>query len=110
MALLQMQRIYIYALNKDRKKILDLLQRREVVEVRSMLKEDSVFRRTEESLSVQDFEKNIAIAGEALTILDTYEKEDKSLLSALKGRKELPLRYLIALVKNTILYLTRLNV
>jgi V/A-type H+-transporting ATPase subunit I len=55
MALLQMQRIYIYALNKDRKKILDLLQRREVVEVRSMLKEDSVFRRTEESLSVQDF-------------------------------------------------------
>jgi len=91
MALLQMQRIYIYALNKDRKKILDLLQRREVVEVRSMLKEDSVFRRTEESLSVQDFEKNIAIAGEALTILDTYEKEDKSLLSALKGRKELPL-------------------
>lgn len=91
MALLQMQRINIYALNKDRKHILELLQRRGVVEVRSMLKEDSIFHRTDVSESMQSFEKNIAIASEALSVLDNYVKEKKSMLSALNGRKELPL-------------------
>ena len=37
MAMLQMQRIYIYALKKDRKPLLELLQRRGVVEISDVL-------------------------------------------------------------------------
>jgi len=89
MALLPMQRIYIYALKKDRKKILELLQRRGVVEVRSMLKEDKVFNKSDASVVMQSLEKNISIAAESLDILNTYVKENKSMLSALSGRQEL---------------------
>ena len=89
MALLQMQRIYIYAL-KDRKQILELLQRRGVVEVRKMLKEDKVFSRSDYSTVRQILEKNIAIADESLAVLNNYVKEDHSLLASLQGRKELP--------------------
>jgi len=89
MALLPMQRIYIYALKKDRKKILELLQRRGVVEVRSMLKEDKVFNKSDVSVVMQSLEKNISIAAESLDILNTYVKENKSMLSALSGRQEL---------------------
>lgn len=91
MALLHMQRIYIYALKKDRKQILELLQRRGVVEVRTMLKEDSIFHKTDVTASKQDLEKNIETAKEALGILDSYLKEKQNLLSVLNGRKELPL-------------------
>lgn len=90
MALLQMQRIYIYALKKDRKQILELLQRRGVVEVRKMLKEDKVFSRSDYSTVRQSLEKNIAIADESLAVLNNYVKEDHSLLASLQGRKELP--------------------
>ena len=90
MALLQMQRIYIYALKKDRKKVLELLQRRGVVEVRSMLKEDKIFSKSDVSVTRQSLEKNISIAAEALEILNRYVKENKSIFSALEGRKELP--------------------
>ena len=44
MAMLQMQRIYIYALRKDRKSILELLQRRGVLEINDTIPEDDVFK------------------------------------------------------------------
>lgn len=89
MALLHMQRIYIYALKKDRKQILELLQRRGVVEVRNMIKEDKVFSKSDVSVAKSSLEKNISIAEESLSILNKYVKENNSLLSALEGRKEL---------------------
>ena len=49
MAVLQMKRINICALKKDRKPVLELLQRRGAVEVDSVLPEDSVFSRTDTS-------------------------------------------------------------
>ena len=61
-----MQRIYIYALKKDRKKILELLQRRGVIEIRSMLKEDSIFHKTDVQEAKEGFEKNIALVNNAL--------------------------------------------
>lgn len=90
MALLQMQRINIYALKKDRKHILELLQRRGVVEIRDMLKEDKVFNKSDFSVATQTLEKNISLASESLSILNNYVKEDASILSALAGRKEIP--------------------
>ena len=45
MAVLQMQRISIYALRKNRKPILEWIQRCGAVEINDVLEEDSVFRR-----------------------------------------------------------------
>jgi len=89
MALQKMQRIYIYALKKDKDRILELLQRRGVIEVRSMLKEDGIFTRTDVTQAKESSEKNIAVVSQALEILNSYVKENKSLLSALQGRKEI---------------------
>ena len=47
MAVLQMQRISVCALKKDRKKILELLQQKGVVEIERMPEEDDSFRRTD---------------------------------------------------------------
>ena len=57
MAVLQMKRINICALKKDRKPVLELLQRRGAVEVDSVLPEDSVFSRTDTSANRSVFQK-----------------------------------------------------
>lgn len=88
MAMLQMQRIFIYALKKDRKLILELLQRRGVVEISDTLPEDSVFHKTDVSVAWTGFEKNLVSTKEAVTILNSYSPEKKPMLSVLLGRSE----------------------
>ncbi len=86
MAVLQMKRVNICALKKDRKPVLELLQRRGAVEVDSVLPEDSVFSRTDTSANRSIFQKNISAASSALEILDQYAPEKKSMLASLEGR------------------------
>lgn len=88
MAVLQMQRIIICALKKERKQILEYLQRRGVVEIDNILTEDSVFQRTDVSVAKNGLDKNINFANDAIKILDQYIQEKKSMLSALNGRIE----------------------
>ena len=88
MAVLQMQRICICALKRDRKQILELLQRRGVIEINDVIPEDSVFRKTDVSLAESLFDKNISNAKEALQILESYMTDKKSFLSILNGRSE----------------------
>jgi V/A-type H+/Na+-transporting ATPase subunit I len=87
MAMLQMQRIYIYALKKDRKPILELLQRRGVIEINDDIREDNIFLKTDTSNTRLNFEKNISLAKEAVEIINRYVPENKSMLSVLNGRK-----------------------
>lgn len=87
MAVLQMQRISICALKKDRKRILEVLQRRGVIEIDDMVPEDSVFSQADVSSSELLFQKSEQEAKSALEIIDTYKSEDKSLFSAFEGRK-----------------------
>ncbi len=87
MAMLQMQRIYIYALKKDRKPLLEMLQRRGVVEVSDNLSEDNIFHKTDTSYAKTNFEKNALLCKDAVEILDKYAPIEKSLLSMLSGRK-----------------------
>ena len=87
MAVLQMQRVVICALKRDRKRILEMLQRRGVIEINEMA-EDSVFHKTDTSTAKSLFEKNIAYAKEALEILDSYDPVKKSKLDLLIGRSE----------------------
>jgi V/A-type H+-transporting ATPase subunit I len=88
MAVLHMQRILICALRKDRKSILELLQRRGVMEVNDVLTEDSIFHRSDSSMMKNSLAKTVASAKEAIDILNNYCDEKSSMLSALNGLKE----------------------
>ena len=87
MAMLQMQRIYIYALKKDRKPLLEMLQRRGIIEISDYLPEDSVFHKTDTSYAKTNFEKSISTCKDASAILDQYVPVEKPLLAMLNGRK-----------------------
>jgi V/A-type H+-transporting ATPase subunit I len=88
MAVLHMQRILICALRKDRKTILELLQRRGVIEVNDVLTEDSIFHKSDSSMMKNSLSKTVASAKEAIGILDDYCEEKTSMLSVLNGLKE----------------------
>ncbi len=89
MAMLQMQRIFIYALKKDRKQILELLQQRGVVEITDTLPEDNIFHKMDVSYARTSFEKNINTSKEAAEIINRFVPEKKSMLASLQGRKEI---------------------
>lgn len=88
MAVLPMRRISIYGLKKERKQLLELLQRRGVVEINDILPESDIFHKTDMSVTEELLQKNIAAAKEALQILDTYIRDKRSLLDKLNGRTE----------------------
>ncbi|MBQ4105355.1 MAG: V-type ATP synthase subunit I [Clostridia bacterium] len=89
MAILQMQRINIYALNKHCKEILETLQRMGVMQVEQVDIEDSVFYREDTSAFQASYRRSAAAVKSASEILSTYVKYKKSLLSSLEGRKPL---------------------
>lgn len=87
MAVLQMQRICICSLKKERKQILEFLQRQGVIEISDMIQEDSVFQKTDVFAAESLFQKNILSAERALKILETYSPEKKPLLAVMEARK-----------------------
>ena len=89
MAVLPMKRVFICALKKDRKPVLELLQRMQVVQIesRDVEKEDELFSKQDKSEARALFERNSQTAQTALAILDKRVPENKSLLSSLEGRK-----------------------
>ncbi|MBQ3416441.1 MAG: V-type ATP synthase subunit I [Ruminococcus sp.] len=86
MAMLQMQRINIYALLKHCKGILETLQRRGVVEIENLDIRDSVFFKEDTGAMQAQYTRSANVARSALEVLDEYDKEKKGLLSSFKGR------------------------
>lgn len=86
MAVLQMQKINICGLKKDRKSILEILQSSGVMEVTKTAEEDSIFQKMDTMSYRQMFEKNALLADQALEILQNYAPEKKSLLAGLEGK------------------------
>ena len=89
MAVLQMQRISICALKKERKKILEPLQQTGVVEIDRNVEEDDVFQKMDTSSARGVFEKNAQVAERALEILQTYVPEKKGMLASLEGKAQI---------------------
>lgn len=89
MSVLPMKRVMICALKKNRKQILELLQRQGVIEINSAIQEDSVFQKTDMSSAKVIFDKNVLAAKQALEVLADYAPEKKPMLSMLEGRIEL---------------------
>lgn len=91
MAVLQMQRISIYALKKNRKKILETLQRRGVVEIINSKVDDALFQKMDTASAQTLFGKNRSVAQQAIGVLDEYAPMKKGMLSKLNGREEISL-------------------
>ena len=101
MAMLRMQRIYVYALLKYCKDILETLQRRGVVEIENLELEDSVFFKDDTSAFQAQYQRLASTASEANEILSRYHKRKKGLLSSFKGRQQLSRERYDALVDET---------
>lgn len=91
MAVVEMKRIHVYALKNNRKKILEMLQRRAVVEVdtpeeASLGEAKGPFSKTDTASARLTFEKNAQLVGSAVETLDSYAPPQKSMLAMLEGR------------------------
>ncbi len=86
MAVLQMEQVHLVAMKRDRKKILELIQRRGVVEVRDADGEDEIFAKADTSQTQALFEKSADTAEKAVEIVSRYVPEKKPALAFLAGR------------------------
>ena len=89
MSMLRMQRIQVYALLNYCKDILEDLQRRGVVEIENVDIEDSVFYKGDTTPFQAQYSRLASTASEAKTILSSYVKQKKGLLSSFKGREQI---------------------
>ena len=87
MAVLQMQRISICGLKKDRKAILEKIQTLGVMEMSQIAEDEEGFEKMDTVNARQTFEKRAQAADQALAVLDAYVPVKKSLLSSLEGKK-----------------------
>lgn len=92
MAVIQMKRVIICALRKNRKQLLEDLQRRGVVEIGDTDLGDEIFHKSDLSNSRAAFEKNISAARRALEILNRSVPQNQSMLAALEGKEQLTAR------------------
>lgn len=86
MAVLQMQRMSICALKKDRKGILEKLQSMGVLEINHIIEDDEDFHRIDTVNAKNSFEKAAVAADQALDLLSQYAPVKQSMLSALEGK------------------------
>ncbi len=91
MAVLSMKRISICALKKDRKAMLEELQRKEVLEISNTKSKQKLFYKEETTKKTEILRKKIQTVQNALEIINHYTPEKKPLLSMLEGRKEVDL-------------------
>ena len=93
MAVLNMHKVMICAMKENRKGILELLQKRGVLEICEELlcsekeQPEAFFKKTNTATQVSIFEKNAALAESALEILQELCPEETSMLSSLEGKK-----------------------
>ena len=86
MAIVQMQRINICALKKNRKAILERLQELGAMEIDIQLKDDSLCEKQDVAGSRALFERRAQTADQALSILNVYAPEKKGMLDSLAGK------------------------
>lgn len=86
MAIVQMQRINICALKKNRKAILERLQELGAMEIDIQLEDDSLGQKQDVASSRALFERRAQTADQALAILNIYVPEKKGMLDSLAGK------------------------
>ncbi len=86
MAVLQMQKLCICALKKERKPLMEFLQAAGVLELTEWAEADDVFKKTDTLEERQLFERNAATADRAIEILAAAVLEDASMFAGLAGK------------------------
>ena len=99
MAVLQMQHISICGLKKDRKQVLELLQQSGTVEIEKKPLTQEGFGKVDTASERTVFEKNAAIAEDALEILQTYAPQKSGMLEGLKGKEAIDYEAYSSIVK-----------
>lgn len=92
MAVVPMKKMTLCALKKNRKGILEFLQRQGVVEINSGTEEDDIFHKMDVASRRSVFLRNSSTAGQALAVLDQYAPEKKGMLDSFAGRASLSLQ------------------
>ena len=86
MSVLPMKRVLICALKKDRKEILEFLQRQGACEIHSTLACDDVFMRQDKTQAAATYHRSAEQCEQALTVLGEHAPEKSGLLSMLDGK------------------------
>lgn len=89
MAVVPMKKVLICSLKKNRKAILEFLQRQEAVEINSGTEEDDIFQKMDVTSQRSVFQRNSGMAEQALEVLNRYCPEKKGLLDSFAGRSDL---------------------
>ena len=92
MAVMPMKRMTLIAMRRDRKELLQFLQRQGTTEIDTDVADDGIYKKIDVSSQKQIFLKNIKQAEDALDILNKVAPEKKSLLSSLAGRELISLK------------------
>ena len=87
MAVLQMQKVSICALKRDRKAILEKIQSMGIMEVSQIQEDTQGLEKMNTQTARSMFEKNAASADMALGILAEYVPEKSSMFASLEGKK-----------------------
>ena len=95
MAVLPMKKVLIVGLRKNRKQMLELLQRQGVMQIeirkRSEDEQDPVFEQIDTTGIRTTFEKNITLANQSLQVLDAVKPPEASDGGLFAGRKKMSL-------------------
>ena len=86
MAVLQMDRIEVCAMKRERKRVLELLQRRGTVEAKDMAVDSEVFSKQETASAQAVFTRNADTAAQAAGIVERYAEIEKPAMAFLQGR------------------------
>lgn len=84
-----MKSVSIIGLKKDRKTVLEHLQNSGLVQIIKNDKSAKGFSKTDMTSQMQIFEKNVALAEQALKVLENFAPEKKGMLSSFEGRREI---------------------
>ena len=88
MAVLSMKKIYICAMKKHRKAVLEKLQSLGAMQIQTDGEEDEVFKKSSTASKKSKYEKRVQNTDSALEILNQYSPEKSSLFASLEGKKE----------------------
>ena len=87
MTVLQMQRISICALKRDRKAILEQLQSMGVMEMHQVAQDETGFEKMDTQSAKVSFEKRVQLTENPLDVLNQYAPEKKSMFASLEGNE-----------------------
>jgi V/A-type H+-transporting ATPase subunit I len=96
-----MRRVSIYGLKRDRKSILEALQRRGVVEITDTEITDYAAVKPDTAAAQATFTKGMSAAESALDILSSFVPEKTSLLSMFEGKKDLSVKNYYTFISET---------